>query len=89
MTEAAIVNVALAPDLDDQVAEVATALNRPKSWVIEQAVREYVELQAWQLAAIDEGIRAADEGRTVPHEEVVAWVASWGTHHELPMPKCK
>ena len=42
-------------------------------------------LDAWN-AAIDEGIRDADAGRLIPHEDIVAWVRSWGTPDELPMP---
>jgi len=41
-----------------------------------------------QVAAIDEGIKAADEGRVVAHEDVVAWVRSRGQPDEIPMPKC-
>ena len=26
------------------------------------------------------------EGRTVPHEEVAAWLKTWGTADEKPMP---
>jgi predicted transcriptional regulator len=37
-------------------------------------------------AAIEEGIRDADAGRLIPHADVVAWVRSWGTPDELPMP---
>lgn len=44
--------------------------------------------RAWQSAAIEEGIKAADEGRVVDHEEVAAWVQSWGRSDELAMPKC-
>jgi predicted transcriptional regulator len=65
------------------------------------------------LAAIDEGMRAAETGRTVPaeevrrllaevrqadrqvksghyikHEDMKAWLLSWGTDRELPIPKC-
>jgi predicted transcriptional regulator len=78
----------LEPALNDRVTAVATALDRPKSWVIEQAVRDFVAVQEWQLAAIDAGISAADAGRVVAHEDVVAWVQSWGRPDELPMPKC-
>jgi predicted transcriptional regulator len=45
-------------------------------------------LEKWQLAAIDQGIEAADADQAVAHEEVVAWVRSWGKADELPMPKC-
>jgi predicted transcriptional regulator len=88
MSKTAPVSVRLEAALNEQVAAIAVALDRPKSWVIEQAVRDFVAVQQWQLAAIEEGIRAADEGRVVAHDDVVAWVRSWGESHELPMPKC-
>jgi len=88
MSKTLPVSVRLRPELNDQVAAIASALDRPKSWVIEHALEEFVALQAWQLAAIDEGIKAADEGRVVAHDDVVAWVRSWGQPDEIPMPKC-
>lgn len=45
-------------------------------------------LDDWD-AAIDVGIRDADAGRLIPHAEVIAWVRSWGTPDELPMPESK
>ncbi|ASG20469.1 CopG family ribbon-helix-helix protein [Nitrospirillum viridazoti] len=89
MTKTMPVAVNLEPELSDQVIAVAAALDRPAAWVVEQAVKDFVALQEWQLAAIDEGIRAADAGEVVAHEDVVAWVRSWGTSHELPMPAPK
>ena len=82
------VSVRLDAALNDQVATIAIALDRPKSWVIEQALRDFVAVQQWQLAAIEEGIRAADAGRVVAHDDVLAWVRSWGQPDELPMPEC-
>ena len=64
----------------------AIAFDRPKAWVIEQAIRDYLAVQAWQLAAIEEGIAAADAGRLVSHEDVATWVKSWDQTDELPMP---
>ncbi len=88
MNKTAPVSVRLQPDLNDQVVAIAAALDRPKSWVIEQAVKDFVAVQAWQLEAIDEGIRAADAGQVAAHEDVAAWVRSWGKPDELPTPKC-
>jgi predicted transcriptional regulator len=88
MNKISPISVRLDADLSDRVAAIAAALDRPKSWVIEQAVTDFVAVQEWQLAAIDEGIKAADAGQVVAHEEVVAWVRSWGKPDELPMPKC-
>jgi predicted transcriptional regulator len=89
MGKTAPVSIRLDTALNDRVAAIAAVLDRPKSWVIEQAVQDFVAVQEWQLAAIDEGIAAADTGRVVAHEDVVAWVQSWGRPDELPMPQCE
>jgi predicted transcriptional regulator len=89
MSKSLPVSVRLPPELNQQVADIAQALDRPKSWVIEQAIKDFVAVQAWHLAAIDEGIEDADAGRVVSHDDVAAWVRSWGKPDELPMPVCK
>jgi predicted transcriptional regulator len=89
MREAPSDTIRLTPELDEQVAKIAEALNRPKSWIIEQAVKDFVALQEWHLATIEEGIRDADAGRVAPHDDVTAWVRSWGKPDELPTPECR
>ena len=83
------VSVRLQAELNAQVTAIAHSLDRPKSWIIEQAIKDFVAVQTWQMAALDEGIRAADAGRMVAHDDVAAWVRSWGQPDELPMPVCK
>jgi predicted transcriptional regulator len=89
MGKTAPVSIRLDPELNDRVGSIAAALDRPKSWVIEQAVKDFISIQEWQLTAIDAGMAAADAGRVVDHDEVVAWVRSWGRPDERPMPKCE
>jgi predicted transcriptional regulator len=89
MSKTLPVSVRLAPELNKQVTDIAHALDRPKSWVIEQAIKDFVAVQAWHLAAIEEGVRDADAGRVVLHDDVAAWVRSWGQPDELPMPECE
>jgi predicted transcriptional regulator len=88
MGKTASVSVRLDAALNEQVTAVAEALDRPKSWIIDQAVRDFVAVQEWQLAATDEGIKAADAGRVAAHEDVAAWVKSWGSPDAQLMPKC-
>lgn len=89
MSKARSLNVEIDEELDDRLSSVATTLARPRAWVVEQAIKEFIDLQAWQLAAIDEGVKDAEAGRLIPHDQVVAWLDSWGTPDELPMPECK
>ncbi len=43
--------------------------------------------EEWEEARTLEAEAEADAGMGVPHDEVVAWVKSWGTANELPRPK--
>lgn len=89
MPDSRSLSIELDPALDDQLSSVADNLHRPRAWVVEQAIKEFLDLQSWHLAAIDEGLKEADAGRLIAHEDVVAWVDSWGKGDERPMPKCE
>ena len=71
----------------EQLDRLAEATDRPRSWLLQQALDSYLELQAWQMQEIEAGLRDLEEGRTIPHEKVKAWVESWGTDKELERPK--
>ena len=45
--------------------------------------------EAWMEKELEKGLADLEAGRTVPHEEVVAWVRSWGTDNECPKPTCQ
>ena len=60
------VSVRLRPGLNKDLAKLAMARDRPKSWLIEQAINDYVELQKWQIAAVEEGLKQADAGMGIP-----------------------
>jgi predicted transcriptional regulator len=66
--------------LEEKVAALDAAAShqqRDRSFVLNEAVDHYLSLQAYHLALMDEGIRAADAGDMVPHSEVVKMAASW------------
>jgi predicted transcriptional regulator len=68
----------------DVVIEILSGQSMCKTSPISNRLEAELKVQ---LAAVDEGIRAADAGRVVSHAQVAAWVASWGCPDELPMPK--
>jgi predicted transcriptional regulator len=47
---------------------------------------EEVEVDAETVAAIDRGVKAADEGRTVPLEEVRKMIPKWISKFESQTP---
>ena len=48
--------------------------------------QEYLDVNEWQVAGIN-GIESADREGTISHEDVQAWIATFGTGNELPIPK--
>lgn len=51
---------------------ISSATGRTKSFIAIEAINNYCDLQTWQISAIQEGIKQADEGKFVSHEELKA-----------------
>jgi predicted transcriptional regulator len=87
MSETTCLSFRVPKEKADQLDELAGAMDRPKSWLLQQALDAYLEVQAWHIAHIEQGRRELREGKGIPHEEVVRWVESWGAgDNEEPGP---
>lgn len=87
MSETTSLSFRVPKEKADQLDELAGAMDRPKSWLLQQALDAYLEVQAWHIAHIEQGRRELREGKGIPHEEVVRWVESWGAgDNEEPGP---
>lgn len=52
---------------------LAASLDRSRSWVINDALKRYLEQHEWMIKAIEMAIEEADSGGDfVPHDEVMA-----------------
>lgn len=67
--------------------ELAEATDRPRSWLLEQALDAYLEAQAWQVGHIRQGLAEIDRGEVVDHEAVADWLSTWGTPGERAAPR--
>ena len=66
--------------------KLAKATDRPRSWHLEQALDAYLEVQSWQVERVQQGLNELQEGETVPHEDVAAWLSRWGSPDEGEAP---
>lgn len=89
MTASAVLTLRVTPALLKKLNKLSKATDRTRSRLAVEALEAYVDDQAWQVAAIEEGVHADDAGDVVPEEDVVRWVKSWGSKRELPKPKPK
>jgi len=61
-----------------KVAEIdalAAAMDRSRNYIVNQAIEQYLDANAWQIERIKDGIAAAREGRTVAADDVFAGIA--------------
>ncbi len=61
------VTLRLDPDVRKRLDKLAKATDRSRAALAAEAVRQFVELNEWQIAAIQEGIRDAEKGRFIDH----------------------
>ncbi len=89
MGKSATLTIRVDQDMKDRLEAAAKQQKRSKSFLAGEAIEEYLAVQEWQERRIREAIEAADRGELIPHEEVMAWISSWETDNELPMPTPK
>jgi RHH-type rel operon transcriptional repressor/antitoxin RelB len=90
MAKLTTVTVRLKPEVKDKLDALARDTKRSKAYLASEAIERYVDLNDWQVAHIKAALAEDDAGGPgVPHQEVVRWIDSWGTDHELPKPAPK
>lgn len=58
-------------ELVSRLDEVARRIDRSKSWIVRQAVSEWLADEQRRYEFTLEALKSVDEGRTLTHEEVV------------------
>lgn len=51
--------------------DLAGSLDRSRNYLVNQAIKEYLETHAWQVEKITQGIASADGGELIPHDDVM------------------
>jgi predicted transcriptional regulator len=88
MTKNTTMTVRISPELNDRLATLARERKRSKSDLASEAIAAFVDVDVWQVARIKESLDEARSGAPgVLHEDVVRWVESWDTGHELLRPE--
>lgn len=59
------------PEVLEQVNQLAEAMDRSPNWVVNEALKSYIENQTWFAEQVREGIASLNRREGVPHEQVV------------------
>lgn len=72
-----------------RLEKLAKNTGRSSSFLAAEAINEYLAANDWQITGIKEAVDSAGRGELVPHDQVKAWVTSWDTDNELPIPAAR
>ncbi len=90
MSGALTLSVRISDDLKDGLSRLAESTGRTKSFLANEALRQYLEQEAWQVQTIQETVQeveTASEDDFIEHEKVDSWLASWGSEDEMEPPR--
>ena len=76
-------------ELVSKVDAMAALLDRPRGWVVKQALADWVDMAEERQRMLKEGFDDVEAGRLSPHAEVSLWMRSLGTDNPLPRPEPK
>jgi predicted transcriptional regulator len=85
--ETRVVTSHLPVELMEKVDRMAEALERPKSWIVKQALLDWVEREELKDRLTREALAEVDQGLAVEHDAVLRWAASLGSDNPLPVPR--
>jgi predicted transcriptional regulator len=72
MNKSARIAARIDPETDGLLDQLAEETGRSKSYLVNDALQDYVKRELELAAAVREGIRQAKAGLGLPHEEVMA-----------------
>jgi predicted transcriptional regulator len=80
--KSATVSAKLKASVAEKLDLLAKATDRSRSFLVAEAIETYVKDQAWQIQAIQEGIKEADRGNFATDKEVKKAFKKWGVNED-------
>jgi len=68
----------MADTLLQRVDGIAESLNRPRSWIINQALERFVAYEEWYIQEVKSGLAELKSGEVAADKEVVDRFKKWG-----------
>jgi len=75
--ETTTLTLRVSAEMKEQLDKLADVTHRSKSYLAGEAIRQYLDLEAWQIGEIQQALKEADANEFVSHEEVDAIVRKY------------
>ncbi len=70
--------IRLEPDLKKRLDQLAAVTRRSRSFLAAEAVRDFIELNEWQIQEIKDALKEADNGKFASDIAVKKTFRKWG-----------
>ncbi len=80
MSQSTTMTIRIEPELKSRLDKLSAVTHRSKSFLAAEAVREFVELNEWQIEEIKAAINEADAGDFSNDQEVLTVFNKWGVN---------
>lgn len=77
MANSSVLTLRLDSKLKKKLDRLSVAMSRSRSFVAAEAIREYIELNDWQIAEVKKALIEADQGAFASDREVSRTVRKW------------
>jgi RHH-type transcriptional regulator, rel operon repressor / antitoxin RelB len=67
--------VRIDPEMKAELDAIAAARDRDRSYLVKEALREYLEVQKWHMEHLQQGLREADAGNFVSEAKMKRTIA--------------
>jgi predicted transcriptional regulator len=75
--ESSVLTLRLNSDTKDKLDKLANATQRSKSFLAAEAINRYLEIEAWQIAEIEQAMIEADQGDFASDAQVNALASKY------------
>ena len=79
-------------DILEQLDALAEARNRSRTWIINQALSEYIareeKREQFKVHVLKSWQQYQETGLHVTDDELIAWLETWGGENETAAPQC-
>ena len=65
------------PSKLEALDSLANVLDRDRTYLLNEAVTAYLEVQQWQIEQIEKSLKQADAGELFPHKKAKEMAARW------------
>ena len=60
------------PEIVEKLSALAKSMDRSRNWIIEDALKQYIEQQSWYAAGIQQAQASLERGEGIAHEDLMA-----------------